>query len=459
MDAIEKQFRNKIVVRLVFRRFLAHSVIWLFAWGLVAFVLRAVFGIPAFAVWAGFAGLLPILIAAVIVEVKKRPDRSRICAYLDRYNRLGGLMMAANEADVSEWHWEGIVRCPSVLWRGYREWTVFALSILFVCGCAFIPARFAGSDPKARLEIDDSLAALENKIEALEQLDLIDSDKADGLEAELARIGENALGEDPAGVWEALDHLEEGIRAEAEDFAENTESKIDDLNQAQRLAGILGEMSDLRPDVREESMKELMDALRKAADDDLELGEHLDPDIRKAIADGKPLSKEQLDRLRSSLKDCKNDMVRKLAQLSESRMADGKTCENASEKAKQGNEALAEFLEDKKKELTASEISIYCKWPGKGPPTRGRADAPMTWKDETEEHGARFNEQILPVTAVPEDITLVGFSKAAPKINEEGAATRPGTLAGTSGGNGSAIVHRTLPRHRGAVKRYFERGE
>ena len=94
---------------------------------------------------------------------------------------------------------------------------------------------------------------------------------------------------------------------------------------------------------------------------------------------------------------------------------------------------------------------------GKGGVDRGRGDAPMTWTDPSSGKGAKFKEQVLPSSMSSlKDSQLVGRSTGAPEIDKSGAQ-KSGGLKGAAAGGGSAFTQTVLPRHRGAVNRYFER--
>jgi hypothetical protein len=95
---------------------------------------------------------------------------------------------------------------------------------------------------------------------------------------------------------------------------------------------------------------------------------------------------------------------------------------------------------------------------GKGGVDRGRGDAAMTWADGSSEKDARFKEKILPPSSVAglNDSQLVGLSASAPTADTSGVAAH-GALNSAASGGGSAYTQTILPRHRGAVKRYFDR--
>ena len=82
----------------------------------------------------------------------------------------------------------------------------------------------------------------------------------------------------------------------------------------------------------------------------------------------------------------------------------------------------------------------------------------MTWTDGSSEKDARFKEKILPPSSVAglNDSQLVGLSASAPTADTGGVAAH-GALNSAASGGGSAYTQTILPRHRGAVRRYFDR--
>ena len=83
----------------------------------------------------------------------------------------------------------------------------------------------------------------------------------------------------------------------------------------------------------------------------------------------------------------------------------------------------------------------------------------MTWSEGTSADGAKFEAEVLPLSNIAslEDSEVIGLSTAAPTVETSGAAPQSGGLNGAAAGGGSAFNQTVLPRHKGAVKRYFER--
>jgi hypothetical protein len=94
--------------------------------------------------------------------------------------------------------------------------------------------------------------------------------------------------------------------------------------------------------------------------------------------------------------------------------------------------------------------------PGRGGVTRGRADAAMTWGQETQPAG-RFKPQALPpgYARGPDDFAPVAELPGAPQVSPQ--ASVPSAFRQYADGAGQEAWRRTLaPRHQSAVRRYFE---
>jgi len=168
--------------------------------------------------------------------------------------------------------------------------------------------------------------------------------------------------------------------------------------------------------------------------------------------------KEQMKQLSAALGKSKGKLSERLSDLHAAGLIDLKTlkkCENA---GKSDSEGLAAFLAENAGEASVADLMAEWGKPGDGGISRGRGDAPMSWSDGTSEQGAKFKEQVLSpsVLAGLKDSQLAGRSLGAPAVEKSGPV-RSGALSSASTGGGSAFTQSVLPRHKGAVKRYFER--
>ena len=92
---------------------------------------------------------------------------------------------------------------------------------------------------------------------------------------------------------------------------------------------------------------------------------------------------------------------------------------------------------------------------------RGPGTAPISWLGETSEEGVDFKEQMLPTSKLDSlaNSELVGESLGAPEADTSAAGSTGGGLKETQTSDSAATVHAVLPRHRGAVDRFFMRNE
>ena len=94
--------------------------------------------------------------------------------------------------------------------------------------------------------------------------------------------------------------------------------------------------------------------------------------------------------------------------------------------------------------------------PGQGGINRGRGDAPISFGDESDAQGVKFQEVVLPpgTLADPEHRVLKLTSKA-PQVDPGAAAGRRGGRVQGPAAGGATWNRRLRPRHRGVVKKYF----
>jgi hypothetical protein len=104
--------------------------------------------------------------------------------------------------------------------------------------------------------------------------------------------------------------------------------------------------------------------------------------------------------------------------------------------------------------FSAAAIS-YCR----GGINRGRGDAPMTWKDESTEQGAKFKEEALPASDRFNDSQFVGVSQTAPELSDDKVVAGHGALASAQASGGAAHSQVVLPRHKQTVQKFFKRDQ
>jgi hypothetical protein len=453
-----RRFAMKVAALLALKYTLGLSTLWIFVWATLSLVLRTAFSTPGAALWWGLAGLFPAVVVGLIMARRQTPALSKIRALLDRHTQQGGLLMAEEFADVGQWQLPTSIAAPSVRWQGGRAWALFLSAAAFLAIALLIPVRFAAMNSERPLDVARQTEEIAEQIEALKQQEIIEPDRAESLEAKLDELRADASGEDPAKTWEALDHLQDAIAKTAQEATEKIAESSTQLGQADALSkALMEDAGALDSKLLTESMKELSGLTKAAAEDNRLFDGELSQETLDALKAG-TLSKEQLKQLSSAIAKAKGELAKRLAELREAGLIDLKTlkeCENAGQCDSAG---LADFLSKHGADMSVADMLAAWNDPARGGVTRGRGDAPMTWSDGTSEQGAKFKEQLLSPSALAglKDSQLVGRSVGAPQV-EKGGASQSGALSGANSGGGSAFTQTVLPRHKRAVKRYFER--
>jgi hypothetical protein len=91
--------------------------------------------------------------------------------------------------------------------------------------------------------------------------------------------------------------------------------------------------------------------------------------------------------------------------------------------------------------------------------TRGPGAAKLQFGKGTPEDEVKFKEETLPDADVAslKRSQVLAVSRGTPGNEPPAAAAGSGALEGSAAGGGSANTQVVLPRHRGAVERYFDR--
>jgi hypothetical protein len=454
-DAIRKLAR-RLWISLTLMHSLWFIAIWCFLWGTAALVLRAVSEVRAAPLLWGALGVIPALSAAAIISRKQLPARASIRALLDARNNCGGLLMAAERTSLGDWQRRmPEIDLPRVRLRNAGTSWVLTASIIFLTAALMVPVRFAPLNPDYSLDVSREVKDLAEKIETLKEEMIIEADKAEALEQRLGELGKESSGADPAKTWEALDHLSAAIEKTANEAANSELASREKLAQAEALAESLISGSDqMDSKLMTEAMQTLAEKMKNALQENRALAGDLSPELQAAIKSG-ALRPDQLQDIAQALSRNRSLSERKMSKLNQSRLIDSKTMGKAE---RRDNSGLSRFLQENAQRMSVEEaVAAWFEKPGKGGVNRGRGDAAMSWTDGTSEKNAKFKEKELPPSAVMglKDSQLIGLSATEPAVQMT-VATH-GALNDAAKGGGSAHTATILPRHKGAVKHYFER--
>src|SRR5262249_39247807 len=279
------------------------------------------------------------------------------------------------------------------------------------------------------------------------------------LEQKLYQIAAEASGEDPAKTWEALDHFANSVEKTAKDAVDNANARQALSDRAEALAeGLMAGGEGLDAKTMAEAMKTLSLMMQGAMKENEMLSGSLSTETQEAIKSG-ALNQEHLKDISKALKQNKSAMGNRLSKLAKSGAINPNALKGGATGKPRDNSRLADFLKENAQKMSVGEsVNQWCENPGKGGVNRGRADAAMTWTDGTSEKDAKFKEKVLPPSSVSglDDSQLAGLSATAPSVDNTGITTH-GALNTAKSGGGSAYTQQILPRHKGVVKRYFER--
>ena len=448
-----RKFRIRVAALLILKNILVFATVWGLIWGTVVIVLRATIGMPPLTLFTGAIGLIFVIGCAVVLGLRQIPTQTALRASLDKYSGAGGLMMAAETVELGNWRKQmPSIKSPRLHWRGGAYWARFAGAVLFVGISLLIPQRFVEISKAQPLDIREEAKQLADGIDVLKDEEIIELAEAETLEEKLAQLQAEASGEDPVKTWESLDHLADTLSQEAMDAAQDALSETERLTEAETLSeGLINEGSEIDAQLLAESMAALSGLVQEAAQENASLAAQL-PDLK---GDGDSLTLEQLKEISAALRLTKSDLYDRLRELHAVNLIDLKTLKACEKLGQCDSVGLAAFLAENADSKSVVEcIGGWCRGIGRGP-----GDAPMTWSDSTTEEGAKFKAEALPLSDISslEDSKLVGLSVGTPSVNTSSGSSQSGRLSGATAGGGSSFNQTVLPRHKEAVKRYFER--
>jgi len=455
---------------------LRHAVVlgtgWLFAWGLAALVLRLTLAPPGTRLAAiGGAGLLAAGAAGLWPAWRRRPEAQAVMAVLDGAGRCGGLAMASGASPAARAAWGARLPAPGAArleWRARRPLTGLGLACLFAAGALGLPVTPAAEMKNPGLDMSEPLARVGEQIEMLEEARLLPAEKAEVAKETMEKLRREASGRDPARAWEALDHLRQSLRARGAEAAEETLEAMEALAPARALAEALMEEAGppeagWREQARRELGKRIEAAMEKAG---APLREVLDPAWNEALeaeALDRAMDRAQLERLAEATRRAMAERARLMERLEAQALAEEADRARAGQLNELDGASLARLLEAEGEGEPAASISrgveAWMEQRHWGISQNG-GEAPLTRREEaSHEEAADFRPILLPeaeAKALAES-RLMGLGAAAPEANEAPIETSSGALKGAASGGGSAAGHRVLPRHRAAVRHYFDR--
>jgi hypothetical protein len=451
-----RRFRERLAFLYTLRNSLIALAFWGAVYGVVVLAARSFFHVERLPLLWGLASLPAVLAVAAVLAWRSLPSSSAVRALVDSHGRCGGLVVASEEVPLGNWSRnQREPDAPLPQWNASPSIALCAVGPVFLLAAFLMPASLVQADSK--LDVGRDVERMEEQIAAMKEEKILDAKRAQAMKAELDDIRRNASGRDPVKTLEALDSMQARLNHAAQKEAEDAIQHMENLDRAEMLADALAGRGDKLNDPQlAEAMLHLDALVRKAAAEDKLIATHLDPELMDALKKGKKLSAEQLKKLAKALKDGKLSTAGKMARLVKARLIDADQLGKL-ENAEKGNlAALAAYL--KENSVDGADILLEFEV-DKGGVDDGPGAAKLRFGDESSDFGAKFLDKELP----PADLEklagsdLEGVSSAVPKVNTDPTRGPAGALAGSKSGGGSSADQKLLPRHRAAVKRFFDR--
>lgn len=385
---------------------------------------------------------------------RRRPKDAALRAWLDDRHGLGGLFMLAGERDLGSWSGR---LAPEVharfRWRPGKPLLALAGALVFSGLCGWIPIHRHAPEGGQSLAIHRLLDGFEARLDDLERLELLDQATLDTFRGDLAKLAQEAQAgaQNPEQIWRTLDEWERNlgarVAAETAALAESlrTQKSMEDL--AHRVAE---QVTFLDEATQQQAMSGLHALFSEMAPETLQQLQELSNQLPATLS---PKAAENLARLLAMSRESRQGLLEHQASsqaMSEAQLMDLRDFLERD----LSDEQLKDFLDQSN--MAAEQRTALFQCLNNGRPGEDGGSAPLTWKDEDILEEGPFQAQVLPTgKARMEDTLLLGERRGAPGEDEPGTATYDG-LTHAAAGSGLARTQALLPKHRGAIGRYFD---
>lgn len=455
-----QEFRTRLG-SLYFLKFALLAVaVWGFLYGTAVLSLRGATSLAREDLLWGLASFPLALVPALILAMRRLPSHAAVRAVLDRHGRCGGLLMAGAEQTLGDWQQEiPAVRQPELQWRGGRNWGWLAAGVAFVALAFLVPQSLANLGGPT-LDVEKEAEKLDKQLDLLEKEKVLEKHRAIDLKASLEQVRRDARAKDPAKTLESLDHLQDTANKAAQEALEAAAKKMEDLGRAETFAEAMEKLKNKMDKAQlAEAMNEMVKLTKKAMDERELMESGLDKETLEAIKNS-TLTPEQAKKLLEKLKDAKEGEKAKVGRLIKGKLLKAEDLEKCEKAGECDCAALAAYLKENGAKSDLADAVAESDEGGKGGVNRGPGATKLNFGDESSEDGTKFKEEELPQSEQQslKDSTLSAVSTGSPELAKEKAGmARSGALSKAKSGGGSASTQTVLPRHRGAVERYFER--
>ncbi len=401
--------------------------------------------------------ILPLILASFMISVyfavrtaMRSPFRiSDTVAWIDKELSFNGLLMSSLEAEgLSEWDGRlGSHKIPRISFRAPRILLQIISALVFLVLCGTVPIPEEDDAANRKLDIEKHCTEMIAKIEILEESGVIEQDRKDSLAEAIDNLKSSSSAMNPAKTYEGIDNVSASIAAIADQAVRKMEEAAKTGEELEWAAGQLADAPN----------EELEKALRKAAQDLSSLLE-ANPALKGICEKGGCSPQEMLNAVLKKTPPTDKAMLEKLCKSMKSAKSGMGSCMkkmSVSKCSKNAENSLKKFFEDNPACKTSSQSCPGGK-PGSGGVSRGRADAPLIFGEETQKLADKLPPEQIEALGTQIDFNeTIGVSFAEP---EEGAIDDgvSGALNTNVGKGGESKKYPVSPSNRKILKRYFD---
>ncbi|WP_339908737.1 hypothetical protein [Symmachiella dynata] len=455
------QFLKRVRIGEFLRRAAEFGAVFLFSFGTIVLVVKLL--IPQLwphVLWIALCAV-PTAVAAWWYARRSWCSRDDSVALLDEALGTGGLLMTLTERPDPFWR----DRLPKLdlqyrqalpKYRPTRFASYLALPLMFAVAACFVPLREASTAPVLKnTAARNATEQLEELLAELEATTVLEEAEEEKLKEEIQRLVEETE-QSPltSEKWETLDALRERMQTRLTS-AEINMSKATEAAEELRRAELSGEKLTLERKLLLE--KQLADALSKLSKNGnfANAPQGMQDDLQKLMKNGKlKLAKggaarqQQLEQLRKFLEEEQDKLkeIRKNCKACQNGQCPNGQCE--------GGQCQGGMCQGPGQQGSANSNNGR---PGSGGVNRGRGDAAMSWGDESDQQGVKFKESVLPQGFREQAKDEIDSIKAsAPDVDPAAAAPRSAAHDSAASAGSTTVQRRLSPKHRAAVRKYFD---
>ncbi len=360
---------------------------------------------------------------------------------MDYLGGNGGLLAASLECPIGKWaeriHVPNRLPLPSLPWStiGWRLTAGLAFAIIAMAVPVY---RRAVSAPTPVMDISAETAALQEKLQALEEHQALPENLAEELRKELDKLQNDNDGRQAAQTLEQLEQLNGEL-----------EQAVTEMERRQAKAA---ETSEMLAELAELLQAHDGDAMQAAA-----LNRQFQELMQSMAAENPSLQ----DLMKTC---CENGQMPSGKELAEALRRLGKPGDSQSGQRDNSQQSLRQWLQENAPESCSGLCEMAeaaAKEGEEGEPdaeavgvSRGRGDAPLDYTGLTADANGPRQDVGVEVDIDPEQSRLQGQFAVAPQAEETAAAPQAGTL---SVGTGGLKHHERIirPEHQAIVRKYF----